>query len=151
MQTGAVVLPFHPLQNERPSHPFTLLTKVLGDHIVGGVAPLGDAPILADAAVGHQGVPTVLLLSLLTALAGAAGVDNGPHTGPVSDLEFGDLLADTGDDANDLVTRDKGILGHLGEGGDKGEGGKNNGGASTGDTKYVSICPATLGVRRSDV
>ena len=78
----------------------------------GGVAAEGvAAEVLVGAVIGERGSREAeLLQALLAARAGAAGVDHAARGADVADLDLGDLGADRGDAADDLVARDAGIV-----------------------------------------
>src|SRR5699024_6924069 len=76
----------------------------LVDHDLLGVAALSDGAVDVRRVV-RADVPleAVLLLAGAALQAGAAGVDHAAHAHPVADLPVGDVRADGGDAAGDLV------------------------------------------------
>ena len=82
--------------------------EVLVDDDVVGVAAVGDRAVAVDRAVGLRVArQAVLLLAGLAVLALAAGVDHAADADAVARRERRDLRADLGDDAGDLVARDR--------------------------------------------
>src|SRR5699024_4313307 len=76
----------------------------LVDHDLLGVAALGDGAVDVDRVVGADvALEAVLLLPGAALEAGAARVHHAAHAHAVADLPVGDVRADGGDDARDLV------------------------------------------------
>jgi hypothetical protein len=84
-------------------------------HDAVGVAAVGDAAgVLVAAVVGEDGAAGAELLEIVPALAaGPARVHEAAHGGGVAHLEPGDLVADAGHAAEDLVAGDGGPRGAL--------------------------------------
>ena len=97
--------------SSRPSGMFS--DEVLVDDDVVGVAAVGDRAVAVDRAVGLRVAgDAVLLVAGLAVLALAARVDHAADADAVARREPGDVRADLGDDAGDLVARD-GRVGDL--------------------------------------
>ncbi|KAG1264606.1 hypothetical protein G6F66_014195 [Rhizopus arrhizus] len=81
--------------------------EALLDHHVVGIAAVGRCTALAFAAVVGPGraFGAVLLQVVLAGVAVAARVDHAADAGVVADLETGDVAADFGHAADDLVAR----------------------------------------------
>ena len=82
---------------------------VLVDHDVIGIAAHGGRAVFVATVVGpHRNNGAVLLQSLLTLGAGAAGIDHASNPHLIANLVFCDATAHRGNDSGDLVARDHG-------------------------------------------
>ena len=85
--------------------------EALIDHDMVGIAAKGVAAEYGIGAVigaDETGALAILLLAIVARGAVAAAVDHAADTRDVADLELGDVAADRGDAADDLVTRHAG-------------------------------------------